>query len=82
MFSSTSVNSGLQSKSIPSTSTFLRAMAIALTACLLLLAQKAVTIIRRPARANDEVAPASTLASVLPAALSCCPSVSSVVRRS
>ena len=48
----------------------------------MLQAPMAVTIIRRPARANDEMAPASTLASVLPAALSCCPSVSSVVRRS
>mmetsp|Transcript_65755 Transcript_65755/g.130280 ORF Transcript_65755/g.130280 Transcript_65755/m.130280 type:complete len:239 (+) Transcript_65755:258-974(+) len=72
----TSVNSGLQVRSIASSSIFFRAIAIAFTAWLMAAAPIAVTTMRRPSRANEEMAPARTLASVPLAALRACASSS------
>ena len=54
------MNSGLHMMSMASSSTFLRAMATALTAWLMAPAPMAVMHMRRPSRAKLEMAPAST----------------------
>mmetsp|Transcript_17012 Transcript_17012/g.46122 ORF Transcript_17012/g.46122 Transcript_17012/m.46122 type:complete len:218 (+) Transcript_17012:333-986(+) len=59
-----STNSGRQHKSIASSSTYWRAIAIALIAWLTLPAPIAVISMREPSRVQEAIAPASDLASV------------------